>query len=67
MLFNSFAFFVFLPLVLFLYWSASVGEMRQWILLIASLAFYGFWYPPHLMLFLGLTSVCWFTALYCAK
>lgn len=54
MLFNSFAYMVFLPLVVILYWSLP----RSWrtpLLLLASYVFYMFWKPIYGLLILGLT------------
>jgi alginate O-acetyltransferase complex protein AlgI len=42
MLFNSFAFLVFLPIFMALYWTTS-GRARLWVMLLASLVFYGWW------------------------
>jgi alginate O-acetyltransferase complex protein AlgI len=42
MLFNSFAFLVFLPLFLIGYWSTR-GRARLWVMFLASLVFYGWW------------------------
>jgi alginate O-acetyltransferase complex protein AlgI len=42
MLFNSFAFLVFLPIFMTLYWSTS-GRARLWVMLTGSLVFYGWW------------------------
>jgi alginate O-acetyltransferase complex protein AlgI len=42
MLFNSFAFLIFLPAFMLAYWSTS-GRTRLWVMLVASLIFYGWW------------------------
>lgn len=42
MLFNSLTYLVFLTLVVVTYWMLQV-RYRRWLILIASLAFYGFW------------------------
>ena len=57
MLFNSFAFIlVFLPVVLGLYyWAADHRALRQAIVVLASLAFYGYWNIRFVPLLVGLT------------
>jgi len=58
MLFNSFAFLVFLPIVFLLYWFVFRG--RQWqnlLVVIASYVFYGWWDWRFLFL-IALTSFC---------
>jgi alginate O-acetyltransferase complex protein AlgI len=42
MLFNSFAFLLFLPLFMIGYWSTR-GRARLWVMFVASLVFYGWW------------------------
>jgi alginate O-acetyltransferase complex protein AlgI len=42
MLFNSFAFLVFLPLFMLAYWTTR-GRARLWVMLLGSLVFYGWW------------------------
>jgi alginate O-acetyltransferase complex protein AlgI len=42
MLFNSFAFLVFLPIFMAAYW-ATHGRARLWVMLVASLIFYAWW------------------------
>jgi alginate O-acetyltransferase complex protein AlgI len=42
MLFNSFAFLIFLPLFLIGYWSTR-GRARLWVMFLASLVFYAWW------------------------
>ena len=42
MLFNSFAFLIFLPLFMIGYWSTR-GRARLWVMFLASLVFYGWW------------------------
>lgn len=58
MLFNSFPFLIFLPLVLVAYWCLP-GRMRSLFLLVASYVFYGFWNPLYLLLIWGMTIVNW--------
>ena len=58
MLFNSFDFLVFLPIVFLLYW--FVFRRRQWqnlLVVIASYIFYGWWNWRFLLL-IALTSLC---------
>ena len=58
MLFNSFEFIVFLPIVFFLYWLVFRG--RQWqnlLVVVASYIFYGWWDWRFLFL-IALTSLC---------
>ncbi|HEU4887650.1 MAG TPA: MBOAT family O-acyltransferase [Thermoanaerobaculia bacterium] len=42
MLFNSFAFLIFLPLFMIGYWSTR-GRARLWVMFLSSLVFYGWW------------------------
>ena len=58
MLFNSFEFLVFLPIVFLLYWFVFHG--RQWqnlLIVVASYIFYGWWNWRFLLL-IALTSLC---------
>ena len=58
MLFNSYAFLVFLPIVFLLYWFVFRG--RQWqnlLVVVASYIFYGWWDWRFLFL-IALTSLC---------
>jgi len=58
MLFNSFEFLVFLPIVFLLYW--FVFRNRQWqnlLIVIASYFFYG-WWDWRFLLLIALTSLC---------
>lgn len=66
MLFNSFAYMIFLPIVVILYWSCP----RQWrtpLLLIASYVFYMFWKPIYGLLILSLTVANYFLGLFMEK
>ena len=56
MLFNSFTYLIFLPVMVLLYWVAP-SRFRQAILLIASYVFYMNWMPAYGILILGLTLV----------
>ena len=58
MLFNSFDFLVFLPIVFLLYWFVFRG--RKWqnlFVVVASYMFYG-WWDWHFLLLIALTSFC---------
>ncbi|MDG1572716.1 MBOAT family O-acyltransferase [Robiginitalea sp. M366] len=59
MLFNSFEFFAFLPLVFLLYWGLGVSRLRSQniLLLVASYIFYGWWDWRFLSLILFSTLV----------
>ena len=58
MLFNSFEFLVFLPIVFLLYWFVFCGRQRQNLLVVvASYIFYGWWSWRFLFL-IALTSLC---------
>ncbi|MBR4676483.1 MAG: MBOAT family protein, partial [Bacteroidales bacterium] len=60
MLFNSFEFLVFLPVVFALYWFVFKGRKPQNLLIVlASYVFYGWWDWRFLFL-IALTSVCSF-------
>lgn len=67
MVFSSVVFlFVFLPIVLFLYYisgSFAVKELKNGILLVASLLFYAWGEPIYLFLMLASTVVCYFVGL----
>lgn len=58
MLFNSFEFMLFLPIVFILYW--FVIHSRQWqnmLIVVASYVFYG-WWNTHFLILIALTSLC---------
>lgn len=62
MLFNSFEFLLFLPIVFILYW--TVFRQRRWqnlLVVIASYIFYGWWDCKFLLL-IALTSTCSFVS-----
>jgi alginate O-acetyltransferase complex protein AlgI len=68
MLFNSFVFCgVFLPIILLLIHVVKAQESRRWILLGASLFFYGYWYWPYLGLLFGLVGIAWLCAIWASK
>ncbi len=58
MLFNSFSYLVFLPVVVLLYWRVP-NQYRPILLLIASYIFYSAWNPIYLLLIVGMTLVNW--------
>lgn len=55
MLFNSIEFFLLLIFCLIFYWSSQSIIWRQNILLISSIIFYTYWFPPYLFLLLILS------------
>jgi alginate O-acetyltransferase complex protein AlgI len=67
MLFSSFHFFLFLAGVLVVYWAIDNQRARDGVLLISSLFFYAFWYPPYIVLLIVLVTACWFSALYLTR
>lgn len=62
MLFNSFAFAVFLPIVFILYW-ALPHRFRWLLLLVSSYYFYMSWNPKYIFLILGTTIVSYLAAI----
>src|SRR3984957_6793590 len=66
MLFNSFTYLLFLPLVVLLHW-AMPQRFRTWFLLVASYVFYMNWIPRYALLILFLTVVNYFIGLALAK
>ncbi|PJZ70639.1 hypothetical protein CH373_06775 [Leptospira perolatii] len=54
MIFTSTLFFVFFLFTYIAYWSWDSRKFREWILLIASFAFYATWNPPFLFHLLGI-------------
>ncbi len=62
MLFNSWTFVVFLPLVLALYWGLARFGLHRWVLLAASVVFYGFWDVRFLGLLALSVVVDWWVA-----
>ncbi|HEY9871460.1 MAG TPA: MBOAT family O-acyltransferase, partial [Candidatus Obscuribacterales bacterium] len=58
MLFNSFQYLVFLPIVLLLYW-CTPARLRPALLLLASYFFYASWNPIFLLLIIGMTVANW--------
>lgn len=62
MLFNSFTYLVFLPIVFVLYWVCP-ALFRKAILVVASYIFYMNWNPPYGLLLFALTLVNYFFGL----
>jgi D-alanyl-lipoteichoic acid acyltransferase DltB (MBOAT superfamily) len=56
MLFNSVEFFILLMLTVAAYWCVPSLRLRQDILIVSSLIFYAYWFPPYLALLLGLSA-----------
>ncbi len=65
MVFNSLEFFIFLPIVFFLYWIVFKKSLKSqnWLLLFASYLFYGWWDWRFLSLILLSTLVDYFVGL----
>lgn len=66
MLFNSFSFAVFLPVVFILYWIIP-HKFRWCFLLIASYYFYMSWNPKYAILILGTTVISYTAAIFIEK
>lgn len=66
MLFNSFAFILFFPIVCFIYWILP-NKFRNIFLLIASYYFYMNWNPTYGILILFSSIVTWISALWMEK
>lgn len=62
MLFNSFAYIFFLPVVFVLYWLLP-HKYRWFLLLAASCYFYMSWNPKYIFLILGVTAISYCSAL----
>ena len=62
MLFNSFAYIFFLPVVFILYWLLP-HKYRWFLLLAASCYFYMSWNPKYIFLILGVTAISYCSAL----
>lgn len=61
MLFNSFEFIIFLPIVFLLYWYASRNlKYQNFLILLASYVFYG-WWDWRFLLLIAITSLCSFS------
>jgi alginate O-acetyltransferase complex protein AlgI len=62
MLFNSVTYLMFLPVVVAVYWLIR-QRLRQWLILFASLVFYGFWRVEFIPLLLASALMDYFLAL----
>ena len=62
MLFNSFAYILFLPVVFIIYWILP-HKYRWGLLLIASYYFYMSWNPQYIILIFGTTAISYIAAL----
>jgi alginate O-acetyltransferase complex protein AlgI len=67
MLFNSIEFPVFLSLVLMLFYSLRTSRQRQYLLLGASLFFYGYWKWTYLLLLIASSAIDFFAAIAIGK
>lgn len=54
MLFNTWLYGYFLATVFVVYWALPWPRLRPYWLIVAGIAFYAHWFPPHLVLILGL-------------
>ncbi len=63
MLFNSLHFIIFLPIVVFIFFSLKKVKSRQILLLIASWYFYSVWKPEYIVLLFASTFVDYFVSL----
>lgn len=63
MLFNSFAFLFFFPVVCIIYFALPSLKLRNWFLLAASYYFYMNWEPVYALLLLASTGITYFAAL----
>jgi len=66
MLFNSFQFLIFLPIVVFCYF-AMPFKCRKWFLLISSYYFYMCWKPEYIILIIVSTLIDYFAGIQIAK
>ena len=67
MLFNSFAFLFFFPIVAIIYYVIPNNNYRNYFLLAASYYFYMNWEPVYALLLLASTSITYFAALWLVK
>lgn len=63
MLFNSFEFLVFFPVVTFVYFKLTNLRARQWLLVVASTLFYMVFIPEYALLLYGTIVVDYFAGL----
>jgi len=59
MLFNSFQFLIFFPIVVILYWQLPSRQLRNYMLLVASYYFYMNWEPVYALLIFFSTITTW--------
>lgn len=67
MLFNSFYYLIFFPIVCIIYWALKKNSLRNPFLLIASYFFYMNWKPVFALLLLAVTAVAYVTGLMLEK
>lgn len=67
MVFNSFAFALFLPLGWLLYWSFKSDSLRRAVLLVASIVFYAWWDWRFVFLMAGVSFTTWGAAILMQK
>jgi D-alanyl-lipoteichoic acid acyltransferase DltB (MBOAT superfamily) len=68
MLFDSFVFAgLFLPLSLTLFWLAPSQKLKQLVLLVSSLFFYGYWNMAYLPMLIGMVFIAWLCARHAAR
>lgn len=68
MLFNSFEFLIFLPIVFLIYWFLCPnGKTKNIFLIFASYIFYGWWDIRFLLLIIGITAIAFFSGIYIDK
>lgn len=63
MLFNSFAFLIFFPVVCFIYFALPNLKLRNLFLLVASYYFYMNWEPVYALLLLASTGITYLAAM----
>lgn len=63
MLFNSFAFLLFFPIVCIVYFALPTLKLRNLFLLVASYYFYMNWEPVYALLLLASTGITYLAAL----
>ena len=64
MLFNSWIYGAFLALTCVVYWILPSQRARQWLLLLAGVTFYTYYYPPHAIVIGALTVAVFATTLW---
>ena len=53
MLFNTLTYLLFVPIVFVLHWSMKSAKGQNWVIVLASMVFYGWWSVPFLGLMMG--------------